>query len=279
MPIIFKKLRIHVWGGLGSQLFAVALAYRIKKDFPRRELSIVLHTGGVTRRLPEVYELFPEFHYVEVDDFKPLSMKSNYSWIHPVRSSALKSLRFIALLLGLLAEENDGKSRAIKKWTLAIRGHYFHREIEDSFLQILAKRLHEFAGEFEIEKGVLHYRLGDLLDLATKNAISPDRVNQAIGKYALAKEFLIFSDSPDRALNLVASDALGVSFRTAVQSTPATIIVAANANFFIGTSSKLSYWISLLRSRVYDNSRTLMPIEDNHVFRNLKVPANSITFY
>lgn len=260
-------------------MFAVALAFRIKKDFPRREISIVLHTGGVTKRLPEVYELFPEFHYVEVDDFKAPSMKSNYFWLHLVKSSALKSLRFMAFLLGLLAEENDGKSRAIKKWTLAIRGHYFHREIEDSFLQILAKRLHEIAGGFEIESGVLHYRLGDLLDLATKNAIEPNRVNQAVGKYAIAKEFLIFSDSPERALNLMASDALGVTFRMAVQSTPATIIVAANANFFIGTSSKLSYWICLLRSRVYDNSRTLMPFEDEYVFRNLKVPANSITFY
>ncbi len=56
-------------GGLGSQLFAVALLKDIQKGSPKRRIAIILHTGGVTRRLPEVVDLFPEISFNYMDDF------------------------------------------------------------------------------------------------------------------------------------------------------------------------------------------------------------------
>ena len=47
-------LRVHCWGGLGSQLFALAHAYELRKKFPKRKIMLFLHTSGVSERFSEL---------------------------------------------------------------------------------------------------------------------------------------------------------------------------------------------------------------------------------
>ena len=103
MQRFLPPLRIHSWGGLGSQLFAIALAEELKVIFPKRSFKIVLHTGGVTRRLPEIVGLFPNFDYIYEDDFQSnvnapqdLSKRKNIDF--------RKSIKFLLSFLGFLAE-------------------------------------------------------------------------------------------------------------------------------------------------------------------------------
>ena len=49
------------------------MAEDFKAISPKRSIKIVLHTGGVTRRIPEVTELFPEYEYEYKEDFQQKS--------------------------------------------------------------------------------------------------------------------------------------------------------------------------------------------------------------
>ena len=49
-----NKVQIHCWGGLGSQLNAWATAEAIKQKFKHKSVAIILHTGGVTKRISEI---------------------------------------------------------------------------------------------------------------------------------------------------------------------------------------------------------------------------------
>ena len=62
-------IRIHCWGGLGSQLYAWALFERLSIRFPKRKLRLVLHTSGVTRRASDLNDLFSVDELITLDDF------------------------------------------------------------------------------------------------------------------------------------------------------------------------------------------------------------------
>ncbi len=54
MILKFLTLRVHCWGGLGSQLFALAHAYELHKKFPNRKILLLMHTSGVSERFSEL---------------------------------------------------------------------------------------------------------------------------------------------------------------------------------------------------------------------------------
>ena len=278
----YPPLKVHVWGGLGSQLFAVALVFTLINRFPRREVSIFLHNSGVTRRSPEVVSLFPEFNYYEVDDF--LGRASHDSGIQrkSPRHRIVKLARFLALSTGLLAEENDGKTRRTYPWTLSIRGHYSHRTISHKFIQILASRLEEDCDpnirplKYD---AVAHFRLGDLLELTNKKPINSERISEVLRGLKDQKVITVLSDSPEKALLLLKENSQEKSLQTLDLKTPETLLVASRSDFFVGTSSKISYWVTLMR---LDNSRgksTYMPIEDADTLKLISTNSNDVLFY
>ncbi len=46
-------LRVHTWGGFGSQLFTAYLILKLQRDIPQRSIVAVNHTSGVSRRTTE----------------------------------------------------------------------------------------------------------------------------------------------------------------------------------------------------------------------------------
>ena len=262
MQRILPPLRLHAWGGLGSQLFAIALAEDLKLRFPRRSLKIILHTGGVTRRAPEVVELFPEYQYEYIEDFK-IPARVDYAVAIKSKNGLKMLLRKTLKAFGFLAEcNNDSQYRGLKLWTLSIRGHYSYRSINPIFLRNLSSLILSPEDNDSIDVSnlcVIHYRLGDLISLAEKNPVNAHSLSGEYNEIRKANWFnglIVFSDSPTEAERLLKQLIFG---RILVKEARTSAVIAAGiqASYFIGTTSKVSFWIVGIRAVLYGKGSSL----------------------
>ena len=242
------------------------MAEDFKSLFPNRSMKIVLHTGGVTRRIPEVAELFPEYEYEFEEDFQQknvVNLESKRSSQYFLRNIPKKILSST----GLVSQcDDDSATSKLVPWIFSLRGHYSYRTISSSFLVRLAERC-ESVNDSKIaninKSCVIHYRLGDLLVINEKNPISAQSVVSEylkIEKEIHIEDLIVFSDSHSEAhsrfSNLLSKDFLVLDSKTCL-----VIANAIRAKYFIGTSSKVSFWIAGLREVVYQRSSSL-PMEN-----------------
>ena len=74
-------LRVHCWGGLGSQLYALAVAYDLQRKYPKRKIKLLLHTGGVTKRVSELDFIDSiGFEIIQISDFQ-IPDKAHKNWV------------------------------------------------------------------------------------------------------------------------------------------------------------------------------------------------------
>ena len=281
-------LKIHVWGGLGSQLFAVALAADLKLKYPKREIRIVLHTGGVTFRVPEVVELFPEWDYEYVSDFEVSlhgPLKSKINRFPSIRHRLAELAKRFAIATRILANCNDDfQYSQIRFWTLACRGHYSHRLIADSFYDMFANALR--VPDDNHVKGFshfigIHYRLGDLLTLEQKSPVPTESILSECERVMKARDLdslVIFSDSPEIARG--AFDVLRYSNITTPNfNTVGVISSAIFSDYFLGTSSKVSFWVAAMRSKKFMLESSLPSSNQAQMKRMLGQAVNLVHFY
>ncbi|CAN2170454.1 hypothetical protein MCEMRE212_00042 [Candidatus Nanopelagicaceae bacterium] len=282
MPRKYTPLRIHVWGGLGSQLFAIALSMEISRKYPSRKIKLVLHSSGVTKRSPEICELFPEFDYQIVDDFRTRETHDSQVRSFSINKILRATFRNLALFTALLAEENNGHSRKVRRWTLSIRGHYFHRSINEDFVALLRGRLENIAS-INVEKfrqeTVIHYRLGDLLELSNKSNVNPNRIRNAVLQNLQTSEVTIFSDSTEKALTLLKGGLSDIRLVPGDLSALNILWAASSAGTFIGTSSKISYWICILRFSRDRHLQSFLPKEDKLIIDTISIVKSDIQYY
>lgn len=270
MRKIFPPLRIHIWGGLGSQLFAVAFAINLKKKFKNRKLILVLHTGGVTERKPEILDLFPDFEYKIIRDF---SEKSASTSTDRIKYSILPHnffqtyIKLVLKNMGIVAScNNDIEFSKLKPWAIEIRGHYSYQTIDANFHKQLFEILTNAfgpAGVYPRKNCAIHYRLGDLLTLDNKDPISLDDIigeYERINRNLRFNKLVIYSDSPIVAFENFKHMGIG-NIETPVIETTEVLFEATQSVYFIGTSSKVSFWIAALRSVVLD-SRSSLPVKN-----------------
>jgi len=278
----YPPLRIHMWGGLGSQLFAMALAFDLVKKFPKRRIVFIAHTSGVTKRHSELHKIFPEFQYSEIDDFLGRGVHDSQNKKSYRRSNLLGFMKVCALKTGVLAEENDDVSGLTRRWTLTIRGHYLYRPISDEFLEILGQRLLRFSRlnlkNYE-ESAIIHYRLGDLLELDNKKSINASRIASVISLLKEKHDFIVLSDSTKIALSLINSETENLNICAEEMNVLDTIFAASWAKAFIGTSSKISYWIILLRLLHTKKDQNFMPQEDSQIVSKLVSTKSKVEYY
>ena len=81
---VLPALRVHSWGGFGSQLFTAYIILKVQNRYPGRRIKVVVHTSGVTRR-------FSEFNFeqlgtkvIQVEDYRNLKVQS-YSRVDSFR--------------------------------------------------------------------------------------------------------------------------------------------------------------------------------------------------
>lgn len=268
----YPKIRIHLWGGLGSQLFGLALMLDLKERFPQRNFCLVFHSGGVTKREPDLITLIDDCEFKVVDDFMDSSLKSYFARKASLFLQLFKwAYRFPVRKIGLIANANTSKEfNQIKPWVLSIRGHYSTRELSPRTIIYLADRIEKVAEEksiksFSPESIGVHYRIGDLVNLANKKPIESQRLASGLKRVILAHtgdfSIVICSDSPDLALNELTRHLPNVDSSTLNLNPMSTIQCLSEMRYFIGSPSKISEWVAMIRVMRKQEGQTLLPSE------------------
>jgi hypothetical protein len=251
--IKFFDLKIHCWGGLGSQLYALAVANSLKSKYKHRKISLVLHTSGVSKRLSELdfIKVLP-FEIVQFNDFSD----SSYSGIEVVNynNSYVKLIiKKVLLFTRVICTGNtDYEFKKIKPWTLALRGHYSYRTIESSFYDYLLSNLNTKVYDSIINQTeiTIHYRMGDLLKLTNKSIYPVEKIIEKVNevtKHGKYSKIIVYSDSPNNAKVKLISAGLNLDFNVRDVGTIDVILECVSAGYFIGTNSKVSLWIVNIR--------------------------------
>lgn len=250
------KLKIHSWGGLGSQLHAISLTYDLKQNFPKRDLILIHHTSGVSKRLFEAEKFLDKSIELRIiDDYK--LKKSKYTYIDiNLKKSLLRLAKYILNFFSITLDIDKNEINRIKFWTIELRGHYSKIEINEDFLKLcvdffLSNNLKNIGCQNAI---VIHYRLGDLLTLAEKSIIPPEKIVNEAKTVSNLHEFekaVVYSDSillAEKKLSQLNSFLDQVEYLES--PTISVMECAVNGKFFIGTNSKVSYWIEKFRQSI-----------------------------
>jgi len=247
------KLRVHSWGGLGSQLFVLAFIYDLRRKFPKKKILLVHHTSGVSRRLFELdCILESEISLKVIDDYKPNQGINQNENKNAVRHLLIKIIKNILekLYIFINIDENPEIDK-IKSRTLIIRGHYSKRAISDNYLSYCVEKFAKHGFHLPTQTLIIHYRLGDLINLPGKSIIDPKYVIEKIRKIAEAdklEQILVYSDTTIEAKKLLSPiENLSNSIQFSDESTFTVMQNAIIAKHFIGTNSKVSFWISKFR--------------------------------
>ena len=246
-------LRVHCWGGLGSQLHALATAYDLKLKYPKRRIKLVLHTGGVTKRVSEL-DFIPniDFRIIQVNDYRV----EDKEYGNQVKSNEVKLKRFLISFLYyfdfIVSANSNLEFNKVRPWTVSTRGHYFNREVSTDFYKYLLDQIKfeekpDIRSQFEIK---IHYRMGDLLTLTEKSILPADKIIDKISQVKKNHNNVkinVYSDSPQVAKETLLRAGLTDEFKVSNRSTIDVIRECVHANYFIGTSSKVSLWIVNIR--------------------------------
>jgi hypothetical protein len=253
-----KSISIHVWGGLGSQLYSIALLLDLQQKFPSRQIGLNLHNGGVTSRMSEIDNIFPEVNIATTLDFKEKldltsgNSKSRITAIGFLKKGVSRFFRFIGVINTC---DGDRDFSRTKPWLISTRGHYSYRSISAKSLKHMSNRI---LGHLDSRHGAenlnqtlaIHYRLGDLMHLTEKSPISVEQIGteiQEIVKRINPAKVVLFSDSPKSATALLEHFLDGKHIVT--KDVPAVEVMrqAFSSKYFIGSNSKISFWIVCLR--------------------------------
>lgn len=266
MPLI-----IHIWGGLGSQLYALALLLDLRREYPNRKFKCVFHTGGVTERLPEIVDFLDGLaNFSVVFDFASVETSNDKFRFRQNRPSRISFARDLGAKLLLCTGfmtccNNDSR---IYPWTFFIRGHYRTRPLSNYSLQAIAALVQNHIHMVSYSQNlVVHFRLGDLLGL--KETISPSRLALAIQNnlsFGPNSKIVVHSDSPKLARDLLLP-------LIDIELFPSktiffTLVDCIYSRVFIGSNSKISYWAVYLRLTKSPDSVCLIPRELEGDFMN-----------
>ena len=265
---LLPPLRIHSWGGFGSQLFTAFLIIKVQKLYPARRINVIVHTSGVTRRSTEFNFNSLGVATVERDDFQANSKDIN-PHVHRSTHSLSQKLRLagkkLLLMLHFIEISNDDSLLSlIKPWTLSIRGHYTRITLDLQTVTQLYTLLNNHKSDDSLIQYslALHYRLGDLLHLKQKAPIETKRVEEIATKYThLLKDSILLTDStPSESQLYVQDEQILRLFKVDSLPPNMTLITCVMANTFIGTSAKISIWAAIFRQYIFFK-RSYLPDE------------------
>ena len=253
------KLRVHSWGGLGSQFFALSLIFDLKRIFPKRDFILIHHTSGISQRLFEIEELLDSNTKLKIiDDFKFIestNTNTKFDLIDEMIRYFKKAVKIILETTKIYSNIDRTKNlNKIKPWTLILRGHYSEKKISEDFIEHYFRKFQNDIKSNTTDSLVVHYRLGDLINLPGKSIIPPDTLLEKIGIVMNNYDFKrvrIFSDSIEEArksLWQINNFTSNVEFSSC--STMEVMRNSISAQYFIGTNSKVSMWIIKFRNHV-----------------------------
>lgn len=231
---ILPPIRVHVWGGFGSQLYASALKFDIENRFPNRRIRMLFHSSGVTPRFIEVQN--SEGSLVQVLDGENRDL-----FVRFIRS-ILKLLMFKVGFLNTC--DTNVEWSKLRPWVLVIRGHYSYRIISSSTIRTVTLR--EIGLDMKQVHAnsdyLMHYRIGDLATLDEKDYIKGDRFGKVFQKIGVLpkSEISVCTDSPNIAQ--IELSQYPMNFLIADKGPIQTLQDSICAGYFVGTTAKISYW-------------------------------------
>ena len=270
-------LKVHSWGGFGSQLFTAYVVLKLQRKFPNRRIKVVIHTSGVTRRVSEFKFETLGVKMVQVEDYRVKEVrdstdKARVTYFHNLPQATRGFLYQILQWLRLVQSANTDLSfNLISLWTLSIRGHYTRLSLEETLVESLYGSLFLKESPFMIQRHelVVHYRLGDLLNLDEKQPIDVDRVEGVLEKLRVqADRLVLLSDSNEDELAEFLKNSMILKFCKPSNYDPnKTLRVCIDAESFVGTGAKISLWAAIFRYFVHKRE-SYLPTELNWSGRN-----------
>jgi hypothetical protein len=252
--ISINKLKVNSWGGFGSQLWVLYLIHDLKKKFLDKQIILVHHTSGITRRPFEIHSLIdPNIKINVIDDFR--GKKAYQIGKHYIKINIFKRItKKLLVKFGILGFANtDQEFEKISNKILEIRGHYSSRTIKSDFLEYLSNTLIT-QGEPENyykDSLIIHYRLGDLQNLPNKTFVASTNLINAMNEIISLENFneiIVYSDSIDIARELLEFKLVVPTPMNFIELTTIELVKnSIRAKYFIGTSSKVSEWIITIR--------------------------------
>ena len=251
------KLRVHSWGGLGSQLFALSILFDLKNRFPNRKILLIHHTSGISRRLFELESLLDSsIKLITIDDYKllePNEIETIYK--RKLKFYFINKLKvcFASIRLIINYDQNNNFSK-IKPWTIMIRGHYSDTLISKDFFSYCIDKFKDNKINNSSNNLVIHYRLGDLMNLSGKSIVAAKDLIEKVRIFLQeenVEKILIYSDSIEEAQRTLLP--INMMIKEVEFSSEPTISVvrnSINAKYFIGTNSKVSIWIIKFRDHL-----------------------------
>jgi hypothetical protein len=265
--LLLPAVRVHSWGGFGSQLFAMIIAERIESKMRFRKVKILFHTSGVTERKMEIPEIWLNKFTVEIrQDFSVQLRKNPQIDPKSTRSILRGKIKEILLWGGFVATCNSEiESCTLKPWVFSIRGHYTELNLQQSEILELMRKLGLSIKDSSSKEVAIHYRLGDLLELENKTFIEPRRIIDTLDT-SINRDLPIrvFSDATKDIFDGIWRHADGTAVYEFMNTTPVNTVQSCfNAKEFLGTNAKLSLWIAIFRSMSAQKS-SYIPHEINH---------------
>lgn len=250
--LFFNKLalKIHCWGGLGSQLLALNYYLRVQEKFPARRIILVLHTGGITSRSSEIDFLSNKINLLKVDDYQSSSSKMK------VKNSSFQSIYSLAkIYIKVLANffkfiiTDDKKVLQVRSWTISVRCTYTSNVLRKDDIVHMANILGINTKSLEQNFLGIHYRMGDLPTLKPESLVPLNSISAVISSLIntglIVDMVKVFSDTIMSDSNLKLPDKINCEWISV--DTLQTIRDLSQAKCFIGTSSKVSLWVAIFR--------------------------------
>jgi hypothetical protein len=260
-----ETILVHSWGGLGSQIFACVIARRLTSLYPNRKVTLVFHSSGVTKRSLELSDSFKkQFSFITIGDYVE-NEHSNARSLESFLSSLFRtSISFIVESFGFLARLNsENQFNDLRPWLLQVRGHYTGIQLKAGEIDWIINNLDISRLRCEALKSLtVHFRLGDLRSLKTKSHIPLSRLSTVINERLDMKHLKIFSDSQpaevhavlDNSINFKNYEVLNLETRKVIQE-------SCESTYFIGTNSKISLWITIIRVFLGQGECSWLPME------------------
>jgi hypothetical protein len=242
-------LKIHCWGGLGSQLQALSFYLLVQAKLPTRKIELFLHSSGITKRESEIDFLGGQINIRSIEDFVDNQITSTHNSLNVRFSKIIKKYMRLLLNFFKLVITNENHVMSIMPWTTDIRCSYSKIHLNSKLIKSLGLLL-KFNPE-QVKQDIIgvHYRAGDLLTLKSESLIPLKIIVEQIENLntdrTKLKRVVIYSDSDLELVDFQTSSNL--EFELKKIDTLNTIFELSSANVFIGTNSKVSLWVAIFK--------------------------------
>lgn len=272
-------LRIHCWGGLGSQLQALSFYLMVQSKFPNRNLQLILHTGGITERRSEIDFVSDRINLVSIHDFKNKVEKTNVNFLFRFNlRSIFKNLARNIFDYSRFVITNENRVMAIMPWTTQVRCSYSNIELSSDLIKNLGEIVQFPTKKIDNNFIGVHLRIGDLVALKPESLVDTSTINKLINnldqKEKILNKVIVYSDSE---LNLDSFNSLiGFTIQLRNIDTINTIFDLTGPRVFIGTNSKVSLWVAIFRYGYKIPGIILLPTSIFEIFNKAVTPIHQI---